>query len=90
MPFAATWMDLDSHTDWTKSERKGEISYDIPYIWNLKRNDTNELIYKTEKETHRLRKWTYGCLGRKDSWEVWEGHVHTAMFKMDNQQGPIL
>ena len=26
----------------------GEISYDIPYMWNLKRNDTNELIYKTE------------------------------------------
>jgi len=25
-----------------------EISYDIPYMWNLKRNDTNELIYKTE------------------------------------------
>ena len=22
--------------------------YDIAYIWNLKRNDTNELIYKTE------------------------------------------
>ena len=22
--------------------------YDIAYMWNLKRNDTNELIYKTE------------------------------------------
>ena len=26
----------------------GEISYDIPYMWNLKRNDTNELTYKTD------------------------------------------
>ena len=26
-----------------KSDREGEISYDIPYMWNLKRNDTNEL-----------------------------------------------
>ena len=25
-----------------------EIMYDIPYMWNLKRNDTNELPYKTE------------------------------------------
>ena len=29
-----------------------EILYNIPYIWNLKRNDTSELTYKTD--THRL------------------------------------
>ena len=34
--------------------------YDIPYRWDLKRNDTNELTFK-QKETHRLRKLTYGC-----------------------------
>ena len=28
-----------------KSEK--EISYDIPYMWNLKRNETNEFTYKT-------------------------------------------
>ena len=26
-----------------------QISYDITYMWNLK-NDTNELIYKTETD----------------------------------------
>ena len=31
-----------------------EIPYNIPYIWNLKGNDTNELT--KQKETHRLRK----------------------------------
>ena len=35
--------------------REGEIQRDIPYMWNLKRNDTNELIYKTEQIIHRLR-----------------------------------
>ena len=30
-------------------------------MWNLKRNDTNELLRK-QKETHRLREWIYGCL----------------------------
>ena len=24
----------------------------------------------------------------RDNQGVWDGHVHTAMFKMDNQQGP--
>ena len=28
---------------------EGEISYVIPYMWNLKRNDTNKLTYKIEK-----------------------------------------
>ena len=32
MPFAATWMDLETHTEWSKSDREGEISYDIPYM----------------------------------------------------------
>ena len=26
-----------------KKVRGGEIAYDIPYMWSLKRNDTNEL-----------------------------------------------
>ena len=38
----------DYHTKWSKSDRERQISYDITYMWNLKKNDTNELIYKTE------------------------------------------
>ena len=30
--------------------REGEIWYDIPHLWNLKRNDTNELTYKIETD----------------------------------------
>ena len=44
-----------------KLDREGEISYDFPYMWNLKRNNTNELM--KQKETHRLRKQTYVCWG---------------------------
>ena len=32
------------------SQTLREISYNIPYMWNLKRSDTNELIYKTEND----------------------------------------
>ena len=41
----------DCHTEPSKSDREGEISYGIPYMWNLKRNYTNELTYKTERDS---------------------------------------
>ena len=28
-----------------------QIPYDIAYMWNLMKNDTNELIYKTETDS---------------------------------------
>ena len=49
MLFAATWMDLrDYHT---KIKRQIHIAY-------MKKNGTNELIYKTE-QTHIQRKQIY-------------------------------
>ena len=45
IPFAATWVDLEIII--LSEARQRQISYDIAYMWNLK-NDTNELIYKTE------------------------------------------
>ena len=49
----------DGNTESTKSDREGEILYDIPYTWNLKENDSNELTYKTEKDsqTQRTERW---------------------------------
>ena len=35
------------HTKWSKSVRERQISYDI-FICEILKNDTNELIYKTE------------------------------------------
>ena len=42
---------IECHTEWSMSDSEGEISYDIPYMWNLKRNDTNELTYQTERDS---------------------------------------
>ena len=53
--------ELIEYIEWSKSDREGEILYDIHYIWNLKWNDANEFTYKTE--IHSLRKWTYGSSG---------------------------
>ena len=49
--FAATVDAIrDYHTKGSKLERERQISYDITYMQNLK-NDTNELIYKTEMDS---------------------------------------
>ena len=48
MPFAATWVDLETVI---LTEVKSQKYHDIVYISNLNRNDTNELIYKTETDS---------------------------------------
>ena len=55
----------------------------------LKRSDTNELIYKTEidskNEVMVARGWG-GIWGERifREFRCWDGHIHTAIFKMDN------
>ena len=49
MPFATTWMDLEI-VIFSEARQRRKI-YDIPYMWNLKRNDTNKLT--KQKETLR-------------------------------------
>ena len=49
MSFAATWMDLAIIMLWEATQKK-QIN-DIAYMWNPKKKDTNELIYKTERDS---------------------------------------
>ena len=64
---------MDRETVKLNEVREGEISQDVPFTWDLKRNDKNELT--KQRETHRLREQTYGCRqqegkdGEKDSRE---------------------
>ena len=48
-------------------------------------------LFTKQKQTHRLREWTYGYqggrVGGSDRLRVWDWHVHIAIFKTDNQQG---
>ena len=51
----------DYHTDRRDSDREGEILYDISYMYNFKRNDTNELHYKIERLTVSEKKIMFGA-----------------------------
>ena len=46
------------HTKWSKSGRERQISYDITYMWNLKKWIQMNLFTK-QKQTHRLWKQIY-------------------------------
>ena len=71
MPFAATDGPGDYHTKWNKSDRERQIAYDIAYMWNLK-NDTNELIYKTETDLENKLMVTKGERLGEDKLGVWK------------------
>ena len=48
----------DCHTEWSKSEREGELSWHHLYVESKK--EMIQMISFT-KQTHKLREWTYGC-----------------------------
>ena len=59
------------------------------YMWSLKKKKMQMNLLTKQKHIHRLGERIYGYLkgkgGGRDSQGVWDGHVHIAIFKMDNQ-----
>ena len=43
-----------------RKKNKARIIYDITYMWNLKKNNTNRLIYKTETDSQTGNQFTVG------------------------------
>ena len=62
----------DCHTEWSKSDRERETLYDSLYMWNIKRNDTNEFTCKAETDswTSRMSSWVLvgKDRGKGDGW----------------------
>ena len=48
----------DYHTKWSKTDRERQISYDIVYMWNLKKKMIQTNLFTKQKQTHRLREQT--------------------------------
>ena len=73
------------HTKWSQIEK--EKIYDITYMWNLKKNGANELIYKTEIEPQMqktIERKAEKKAGRSKLGD-WNWHIHTAIYKIDNK-----
>ena len=75
----------DYHAKQSKSDK-----YMILLICRILKYNTNELIYKTvrDSQTSKTKLWLPGRKGGEgDRLRAWDGRVHTATFKTDNQQG---
>ena len=52
------------HIKWSKSDIERQISYDIAYMWNLKK--VQEDLFTKQKQAHRHRKQTYSYQRGRD------------------------
>ena len=69
-----------------KKERKA-ISYDVPYKWNLKRKDTNELTTQRLRDLENELRVVWGAVQGGPVREFgMDMHTRCVLFKMDNQQ----
>ena len=74
MPFVATWMNLEMIVLGEVSQRKTNIIWYRLYVESKKMIQMN--LFTEQKQTHRLRKQTYGYQSEKgvgrDKLEVWD------------------
>ena len=54
----------DYYTEWSKSDKEGQISYDIIYMWNLKK--WYKWSYLQNRNRVTCRKQSYGYWGERE------------------------
>ena len=64
----------DHHTKWNKSDREGQISYGITYMWNLKKWCKWTYLQNRNRLTGVENKLmvTKGEKGGKDKFGIWD------------------
>ena len=74
-PFATTWVDIEVII-LSKSDKEKQISYNIIYMWYLKRKVIQIYLFTKQEQTYRFRKQTYGYqrgkVGRRDKLGGWD------------------
>ena len=82
------WHDgpRDCHTKWSKSDRERQLSYDIAYMWNLKKWYKRTYLQDRNRVTDVENKLmvTKRERGGRDTLGDWDWHVHTTIYKLDN------
>ena len=74
MPFAATWMELEIIILSEVNQTEEDKYHMILLLYTIFKNDTNELIYKIEKDSiQKMNLCLRGGKGReRDKVEVWD------------------
>ena len=89
MLFVAKWMQLENIIC---EVNQRQIPYDITYMYNVKKMIQMNLFTK-QKQTHRLRKQIYRYQKgkvRRNKLGVWDQHIHTITYKIENKHKEIL
>ena len=75
----------EGHSEDGPAGRKQVISRGLGHIGRADKHGFKSVC------TLRVNLWLPGEMyGARDSEGVWDGHIHTAIFKMGNQQGPAV
>ena len=69
-------------TEWGKSYRERHISYDIIYMWTLKKKLYNEPIYKTNRITNVEN--TLLITKGENKLGDWDWHMYIIIYEIDN------
>ena len=77
----------DSHTQWSKSDRERQTSYDITYMWDLKKNGYKWTYLQNRK---RIAEFENKLKGGRDGLRVRDWLMYITVYGMDGQQGPAV
>ena len=74
------------HAEWRKSDRERQISYDIAYMWNLKKWYKWTYLQNRNRVTDVENKLmvTKGDRGARNKLRDWDWNIHTTIYKIDN------
>ena len=72
MSFVATWMDIEIIIQ--SSNREKQMTYNIPYRWNLKRKQIQMNLFAKQKETQtqKTNSWLPKGKGERDTIGGWD------------------
>ena len=83
MLFAVTWMDPEIVILSEGSQIEKDRYHMISLIYRIFKNEQINLYTKQrDSRTQKINLW---LPGGRDSQGIWDGHVHTAICKTDNQ-----
>ena len=92
MPFAATRMDLEIIILSDVSQTEKDKHHDLAYVWSLRKSYKWIYLQNINRPTDIENKYMVTKRERagRDKLRGWDQHTFTTIYKIDDQQGPIV